>query len=194
MRRLALPVALTASMLFPFLAPEVAVAASAATAATVTADPPLANVQEVGPGQYSADTKTFQLTELDVSAGAISRKHGVAMTTGDLARPQSAPATRPELGVFGPGWQAEFAGGQINRKLESQNGTFVVTDLEEGTSTSYPLKSSVSFPDGGGVQTYEATDGSKITQTTKWDAVIGVMRTTTVESFTTDLGDRKSVM
>jgi YD repeat-containing protein len=188
LRRLALPVA-AAAMLIPFLAPEVSAATVTSKAsAAVLADPPLANVQEVGPGQYSVDTKTFQLTELDVSAGAVSRKHGVALTTGDLARPQSAPATRPELAVFGPGWQAEFAGGQINRKLESQNGTFVVTDLEEGTSTSYPLKSSVSFPDGGGVQTYEATDGSKITQTTKWDSLIGVMRTTTVETFTTDLG------
>ncbi|MGW0203079.1 hypothetical protein, partial [Nonomuraea sp. NPDC003201] len=146
MRRLALPVAVSA-MLLPFLAPEVSAAA--------LADPPPANVQEVGPGQYSSDTKTFKLTELDVSAGAISRKHGVALTAGDLARPQSAPATRPELGVFGPGWQAEFAGGEINRKLENQNGTIVVTELDEGTSTSYPLKSSVSFPDGGGIQTYE---------------------------------------
>ncbi|MEU4235078.1 phospholipase A2 [Nonomuraea sp. NPDC026600] len=187
MRRLALPVALTA-MLFPFLAPEVAVATSAGTSATVLADPPLADVQEIGPGQYSADTKTFQLAELDVSAGAISRKHGVALTGGDLARPQSAPATRPELGVFGPGWQAEFEGGQINRKLENQNGTFVVTELDEGTSTSYPLKSSVSTPDGGAITIYEAADGSKITETTKWDAVVGAMRTTTTETYKTVLG------
>ncbi|MEV4016922.1 phospholipase A2 [Nonomuraea angiospora] len=179
MRRLALPVAVSA-MLLPFLAPEVSAAA--------LADPPPANVQELGPGQYSSDTKTFRLTELDVSAGAISRKHGVALTAGDLARPQSAPATRPELGVFGPGWQAEFAGGEINRKLENQNGTIVVTELDEGTSTSFALKSSVSFPDGGGIQTYEAGDGSKITETTKWDAVIGAMRTTTTETFVTDLG------
>ncbi|MFD1538949.1 phospholipase A2 [Nonomuraea guangzhouensis] len=171
-------------MLFPFLAPEIAVA----TPATVLADPPPADVQEIGPGQYSADTKTFQLTELDVSAGAISRRHGVALTSGDLARPQSAPATRPELAVFGPGWQAEFEGGQINRKLENQNGTFVATELEEGTSTSYPLKSSVSTPDGGGINTYEATDGSKITETTKWDPVVSAMRTTTAETFKTDLG------
>ncbi|MEV0236012.1 phospholipase A2 [Nonomuraea sp. NPDC050786] len=179
MRRLALPVALGA-MLLPFLAPEVSAAA--------LADPPPAGVQEIGPGQYSSDTKTFRLTELDVSAGAISRKHGVAMTAGDLSRPQSAPATRPELGVFGPGWQAEFAGGEINRKLENQNGTIVVTELDEGTSTSYSLKSSVSFPDGGGIQTYEATDGSKITETTKWDAAVGAMRTTTIETFSTELG------
>jgi hypothetical protein len=123
-----------------------------------------------------------------VSAGAISRKHGVALTGGDLARPQSAPVTRPELGVFGPSWQAEFVGGAINRKLENQNGTLVVTELDEGTSTRFPLKSSVSFPDGGGIQTYEADDGSKITETTKWDAAVGAMRTTTTETFVTDLG------
>jgi hypothetical protein len=167
-------------MLLPFLAPEVSAAA--------LADPAPANVQEIGPGQYSSDTQTFKLTELDVSAGAISRKHGVALTGGDLARPQSAPVTRPELGVFGPSWQAEFVGGAINRKLENQNGTLVVTELDEGTSTRFPLKSSVSFPDGGGIQTYEADDGSKITETTKWDAAVGAMRTATTETFVTDLG------
>ncbi|MFG1964848.1 phospholipase A2 [Nonomuraea sp. NPDC049028] len=188
MRRLALPVAVTA-MLLPFLAPEVSAATVTSKASVaVLADPPPADVQEIGPGQYSADTKTFKLTELDVSAGAISRKHGVALAGGDLARPQSAPSTRPELGVFGPSWQAEFAGGEINRKLENQNGTLVVTELDEGTSTSYPLKSSVSTPDGGGIQTYEAADGSKITETTKWDAAVGAMRTTTTETYVTDLG------
>jgi YD repeat-containing protein len=176
-------------MLLPFLAPEVAAAARTSQASIAeVVEPPLSDVQEIGPGQYSADAKTFKLTELDVSAGAISRKHGVALTVGDLARPQSAPATRPELAVFGPSWQAEFAGGQINRKLENQNGTLVVTELDEGTSTSFPLKSSVSSPDGGGIQTYEAADGSKIVETTKWDAVVGAMRTTTVETFVTDLG------
>ncbi|SEF95434.1 phospholipase A2 [Nonomuraea solani] len=181
MRRLALPVAVTA-MLLPF------VAVATPVSATVLADPAPAEVQEIGPGQYSSDDKTFKLSELDVSAGAISRRHGVALAGGDLARPQSAPATRPELGVFGPGWQAEFVGGAINRKLENQNGTIVVSELDEGTSTSYALKSSVSFPDGGGIQTYQATDGSKITETTRWDAAIGAMRTTTAETYVTDLG------
>ncbi|MEV0381188.1 phospholipase A2 [Nonomuraea sp. NPDC050643] len=183
MRRLALPAAF-AAMLLPFLAPH--------ASATALDEPPLADVQEIGPGQYSAETKTFKLTELDVSAGAINRRHGVAMTGGDLARPQSAPATRPELGVFGPSWQAEFVGGQINRKLENQNGTLVVTELDEGTSTGYPLKSSVSFPDGGGVQTYESADGSKITETTKWDAAVGAMRTTTTETVVMDPGPQEA--
>ncbi|MEV0200253.1 phospholipase A2 [Nonomuraea sp. NPDC050691] len=183
MRRLPLAVAL-AAMLVPFLAPEVS--------ATALTDPPPADVQEIGPGQYSSDTKTFKLTELDVSAGAISRKHGVALTAGDLARPQSAPATRPELGVFGPSWQAEFAGGEINRKLENQNGTLVVTELEGGTAIRYPLKSSVSFPDGGGIQTYQADNGSKITETTKWDPVIGAMRTTTIETLVSDVGAQEA--
>ncbi|MEU8148804.1 phospholipase A2 [Nonomuraea sp. NPDC048901] len=192
MRRLALPVAVTA-MLIPFLAPEVSAATQTSTAsAALLADPPPADVQEIGPGQYSADNQTFKLTELDVSAGAISRKHGVALAGGDLARPQSAPATRPELGVFGPSWQAEFAGGQINRKLENQNGTLVVTELDDGTSTSYPLKSSVSTPDGGGIQIYQAANGSKITETTKWDAVVGAMRTTTIETLVSDVGAQEA--
>ncbi|MEU8364759.1 phospholipase A2 [Nonomuraea sp. NPDC048882] len=180
MRRLALPVAL-AAMLVPF-------SVSPSVAAAALDEPPLADVKEIGPGLYSADTKTFKLTELDVSAGSVSRKHGVALTGGDLARPQSAPATRPELGVFGPGWQAEFAGGAINRKLEVQNGLIVVTDLEEGTQTQYPLASDVSSPDGGSIRTYEAANGSTITQLTKWDANLGVMRTTTTETLKTDPG------
>ncbi|WP_433519109.1 hypothetical protein ACQP2T_28465 [Nonomuraea sp. CA-143628] len=60
----------------------------------------------IGPGQHSVNTQTFRLTELDASADTISRKHGVALTGGDLARPRSAPATRPELGVFKPNRQA----------------------------------------------------------------------------------------
>ncbi|WP_200824816.1 phospholipase A2 [Nonomuraea solani] len=159
---------------------------SAQASAEAVDEPPLAEIQELGPGQYATDNGTFKIAELDVSAGLISRKHGVAMGDGNLARPQSAPSTRPELGVFGPGWLAEFAGGQLNRRLEVQNGAIVITELDDGTSARYTLKSSVAFPDGGGIQTYETTDGAKLTETTRWDAAIGAMRTTTSETIAID--------
>jgi hypothetical protein len=62
LRRLAIPAAL-AAMLVPFLASSVS--------ATTLDEPPLAEVQEIGPGQYSSHTKTFPITELDVSEGLI---------------------------------------------------------------------------------------------------------------------------
>ncbi|MEU4230863.1 phospholipase A2 [Nonomuraea sp. NPDC026600] len=179
MRRLTITIA-AAMMMLPLLSPE--------ASATTTDEPAPAEVQEVGPGQYFADSNTFKISELDVSEGVIGRQHGVAAAAGDLARPQSAPATRPELAVFGPGWQAEFLGGAINRKLEVQSGAIVATELADGTAIRYTLKSSVSFPDGGGIQTYEDTTGSKITQTTKWDAVAGTMRTTMSEAVVVDPG------
>lgn len=179
MRRLTITVTV-AMMLLPLLSPE--------ASATTTDDPAPAAVQEVGPGQYFSDTNTFKISELDVSEGVIGRQHGVVAAAGDLARPQSAPATRPELAVFGPGWQAEFLGGAINRKLDVQNGAIVATELADGNSIRYTLKSSVSFPDGGGIQTYEDTTGSKITQTTKWDAAAGTMRTTMSEAVVVDPG------
>ncbi|GGQ34879.1 phospholipase A2 [Streptosporangium pseudovulgare] len=183
MRRLTFSTAM-AVILVSQLVPEV-------SAATV-AEPPPAEVQEVGPGQYSADTKTFKLTELDVSNGLIMRKHGVTVLDSGLAQPQSAPASRPEAGVFGPGWHAEFAGGQINRKLEAQNGAIVVTDLEEGVPTRYALKSSLSLPNGGGIQTYQSADGSKVTETTKWDAAAGALRTTMTETIPLDEATRQA--
>jgi hypothetical protein len=177
LRRLTTAVALSA-VLIPFLSSE--------ASAVAVAEPPPAEVQEVGPGQYFADSATFKIAESDVSFAAIGRRHGVAAANGDLARPQSAPATRPELAVFGPGWQGEFLGGAINRKLEVQSGAIVVTDLEEGGSTRYDLKSSVSLPGGGGINTYEDATGAKLTETTKWDATAGAMRTTMSEAIAVD--------
>jgi hypothetical protein len=179
LRRLTTAVALSA-VLIPFLSPD------ASASAAVTDEPPPAEVQEVGPGQYFSDSSTFKIAETDVSFAGIGRRHGVAAANGDLARPQSAPATRPELAVFGPGWQGEFLGGAINRKLEVQNGAVVVTNLEEGNSTRYDLKSSVSLPGGGGINTYEDATGAKLTETTKWDATAGAMRTTMSEAISVD--------
>ncbi|TMR96801.1 phospholipase A2 [Nonomuraea basaltis] len=185
MRRLTLAAAV-AAVLLPLLA------APAAAAETVE-EAPTVPVQEIGPGLYFPESNTYELHEVDVAAGAIGRRHDVTVVDSGLAKPETAPESRPELGVFGPGWQAEILGGTITRKLEVQSDAVVVTELDGGTSTRYALTSSVSFPSGGGVQKYEATDGSKITETTKWDASAGELRTTIVEtlktSTDTDEGD-----
>ncbi|MBT2231529.1 phospholipase A2 [Nonomuraea sp. NEAU-A123] len=179
MRRLTFTISI-AAVLLPLLSPV----ASAATANA--ADPDV--VQQVGPGLYFTDTDTFKISETDVPAGVIGRSHGVATGADDLARPQSALPSRPEMAVFGPGWKAEFLGGMIDRKLETQSGAIVVTELDEGNSTRYEFKSSVSFPDGGGVNRYESTDGSKIAETSRWDATAGVMRTSISETIAMDKG------
>ncbi|MFD0396067.1 hypothetical protein ACFQ3Z_44070 [Streptomyces nogalater] len=81
-----------------------------ATAATV--DPPLADgeIQQVGPGLYSTAEKSFELYETDVAEGLMGRTHTVTEGADGVARPESAPATRPDQGVFGPGWEAGFLG------------------------------------------------------------------------------------
>ncbi|GIH99870.1 phospholipase A2 [Planobispora takensis] len=186
MRRLASTAAIAVAFL-PLIFPT----ASASASARTTEDPDPVPVQQVGPGQYLSDTGVFKISETDVSAGLIGRKHGVIAVDGGLARPQSAPPARPDLSVFGPGWQAEFLGGTINRKLEVQSGAVLVTDLAEGESVRYELRSSVSFPGGGGVQRYEAPDGSKVTETTRWDSAAGAMRTSISETVATKLGDQQ---
>ncbi|WP_433518991.1 hypothetical protein ACQP2T_27835 [Nonomuraea sp. CA-143628] len=98
MRRLAIVTAVTAVIL-PLLTVLPGQAAVAATASD--------SDQPVGPGQYFADAKTFELNEIDASVGAIGRKHGVAAIDGSLAQPKAVPASRADLSVFGPGWQAE---------------------------------------------------------------------------------------
>ncbi|MEU7862674.1 phospholipase A2 [Nonomuraea sp. NPDC049141] len=179
MRRFTLATAV-AAVLLPLLA------ASPAAADTV-GDAPTVPVQGIGPGLYFPASHTYELHESDVAAGAIGRRHNVTVVDDGLAKPQTAPASRPELGVFGPGWQAEFLGGTIARKLEIQNGAVVVTELDGGTSTRYALTSSISFPSGGGIQKYEDPNGSKITETTKWDAAAGELHTTVVETIASNL-------
>ncbi|GAA3211252.1 phospholipase A2 [Nonomuraea helvata] len=184
MRRLTLT-ATIAAVLLPLLSPAASATTTVGTA-TAAEDPDA--VQQVGPGLYFSDTDTFTFDESDVPAGSIGRTHGVATGGGDLARPQSAPASRPEMAVFGPGWKAEFLGGMLDRKLDVQSGAIVVTELDEGTTTRYTLKSSISFPEGGGIQRYESGDGSKITETTRWDSAAGAMRTSISEAIAMDKG------
>ncbi|MEV4895113.1 RHS repeat domain-containing protein [Nonomuraea sp. NPDC055795] len=161
---------------------------SAALPVTAAMDPP-SQTQQIGPGKYAATTTTFAVTENDVFASAVGRTHGVVAVDNTLARPASAPASRTDLSVFGPGWQAEFLGGETSRKLEGQNGAILVTDLQSGDTIRYVFKSSVSFPAGGGVQTYEAANGSKVSEVTRWDATAGAMRTTIGENLVIDPGD-----
>ncbi|MEU6783077.1 phospholipase A2 [Nonomuraea angiospora] len=179
MRRLTVVTAVT-TVIFPLLA--VAPGLSAVAAAAADSDQP------VGPGQYFADAKTFEISEIDAASGAIGRKHGVAAVDGALAQPKAVPASRVDLSVFGPGWQAEFLGGMTGRKLETQSGAVLVTDLDSGQSVRYAFKSSATFPGGGGVERYQADDGSKLTQTTRWDSAAGAMRTTISETVATDFG------
>ncbi|MFE0845902.1 phospholipase A2 [Streptomyces rochei] len=180
MRKAALPVitALALSLLLP-----------QQPAAAETIEQPLAegSIQQVGPGLYFSETQSFEIAESDVSAGAIGRRHSVVTRDSGVAAPESAPSSRADMGVFGPGWQAEFLGGTLNRKLEQQAGAIVVTDLGADEAFRYDLTSSVAYPSGGGVNKYETNSGSKITETTKWDASAGAMVTSIVETLGVDL-------
>ncbi|MDX3458977.1 phospholipase A2 [Streptomyces sp. ME02-8801-2C] len=155
-------------------------------AAAATADPPLAegDLQQVGPGLYSAAERSFEIYETDVADGLMSRSHTVSGPAGGVATPQSAPASRPDMGVFGPGWEAEFLGGQLNRKLEQKADSVVVTDLEENVPLTYTLTSSVDFPSGGGVRRYASAAGDKLTDTTRFDEASGKLVSTIVETLT----------
>ncbi|MER7625229.1 phospholipase A2 [Streptomyces sp. NPDC126503] len=192
MRRIALP-AITALSL-ALLLPQHSVAAtttqqSNATTAEVPEQPTAeGTLSTIGPGQYSTADKTFQIAENDVAAALIGRRHTVAaQPDGGLARPESAPATRPEMGVFGPSWEAEFVGGQLNRKLEQQGDKVVVTDLGVDEKVTYVLQSSIDYPDGGSVKRYASADGSQITATSKWNDATGTVVTSIVEVLGIDL-------
>ncbi|MFF3406591.1 phospholipase A2 [Streptomyces sp. NPDC002742] len=164
-------------------APAGASPAAAPAAAAAVADPPPADgeIQQVGPGQYSTADNSFEIYETDVAEGLMSRSHTVTQT-GGVARPESAPASRPEMGVFGPGWEAEFVGGQLNRKLEETANSVVVSDLNSNVPITYALKSSIDYPSGGGVKKYATTEGDKLTETTKFDEATGTMVSTVVET------------
>lgn len=186
MRRSALPVfaALSLSLLLPQqTAGATPVDGPLAGAATVV-DPPLAEgeIQQVGPGVYSTADQSYEIYETDVAEGLMSRSHTVAADAGSVARPESAPASRPDMGVFGPGWEAEFVGGQLNRKLEEKANSVVVTDLVENVPITYTLTSSLDYPSGGGVKKYATTAGDKLSVTTKFDAATGAMVATAVET------------
>ncbi|MEU7837312.1 S8 family serine peptidase [Nonomuraea sp. NPDC049129] len=105
----------------------------------------------------------------------------MAAIDGSLAQPKAVPASRADLSVFGPGWQAEFLGGMTGRKLEVLSDAVQVTELDSGEKTRYALKSSVSFPDGGGVRRYEAEGGAKLTETTRWGGTPCVLSFTSAQ-------------
>lgn len=152
-----------------------------------------AGIQQIGPGQYFSDTRTFEVGQTDVSAGSIGRRHAVVAPDGGPAIPEPVPASRPELSVFGPGWEAEFLGGTINRKLETRklatgNDAVVVTDLTDGTSTTYELRGGVTLPGGGGVRRFEAAGGSRLVESTHWDAAAAVLRSAISETVAVNTG------
>ncbi|MFF7097955.1 phospholipase A2 [Streptomyces rubradiris] len=185
MRKTALPVmaALSMALLLPQQTAGAAVGEQP-QAAAATVEPPLAEgeIQQVGPGLYSTAEKSFELYETDVAEGLMGRTHTVTEGADGVARPESAPATRPDQGVFGPGWEAGFLGGQLNRKLEQKADSVVVTDLDAKASVSYALKSSVDYPSGGGVKKYETASGDKLTETTTYNEATGTLVTTAVET------------
>ncbi|CAL9555732.1 hypothetical protein SUDANB145_04516 [Streptomyces sp. enrichment culture] len=181
MRRTALPVVavLGLSLLLP---QQQAVAAEAI-------DQPLAEgtILDVGPGQYYSETQTFEVTESDVAGIVANRRHSVSAQADGVASPEDAPDTRTDMGVFGPSWEAEFVGGQLNRTLEQQGDTILVTDLGAEETLRYELTSSVDFPNGGGVKNYVTADGSQITETSRWNDATGTLETSIVEVVGVDL-------
>ncbi|MBN6057395.1 hypothetical protein JYK22_36055, partial [Nonomuraea sp. RK-328] len=139
MRRLTIVTAVT-TVLLPLVA---ALPGQTAVAAAAEGDQP------VGPGQYFSDAKTFEISEIDAAAGAIGCKHGVAAVDGALAQPKAVPASRVDLSVFGPGWQAEFLGGMTGRKLETQSGAVLVTGATIRAIDPAPLTGEVTIAPGG---------------------------------------------
>ncbi|MEV0198193.1 phospholipase A2 [Nonomuraea sp. NPDC050691] len=147
--------------------PAASAPVASVVAASVAADTvPPADVQSIGPGQYHADTDTFEIAESDVAEGQIGRRHSVTTVDGTASRPRPTPASRTDLSVFGPGWQAEFLGGTTGRALQVQDGSIIVTDLDSDSSTAYTLKTSIDLPGGAYIRKYEAEDGSKLTEST----------------------------
>jgi YD repeat-containing protein len=157
--------------------------------AAETVDQPLADgpVQDVGPGLYLSGTQSFEITESDVPGVLMNRRHSVRAQAGGVASPEDAPDTRTDMGVFGPSWEAEFVGGQLNRKLEQQGDSVLVTDLGVNETSRYALKSSVDYPSGGGVKKYATADGSQITETSRWNDTKGALETSIVEVIGVDL-------
>lgn len=154
-----------------------------------TVDQPLAEgtIQQVGPGLYLSETQSFEVSETDVPGALINRRHSVVAGSDSVASAKDAPDSRADMGVFGPSWEAEFVGGQLNRKLEQQGDAIVVTDLGVGESLRYELKSSIDYPSGGGVNQYATADGHRITETSKWDDANGTLKTSVVEVLGVDL-------
>ncbi|MFE5884562.1 phospholipase A2 [Streptomyces hydrogenans] len=160
---------------------------SASTASEVPGQPlALGEVQPVGPGLYLSASDTYQIYENDVDSGLMARSHTIVGQPQGLALAQDATAGRSDLAVFGPGWEAEFVGGQLNRTLTQGAGQITTTDLDTGEATPYELTGTFARPDGGSVSDYTAADGSTLVETVVWDDLAGEMTTTVVETLDLD--------
>ncbi|MFF0765729.1 phospholipase A2 [Streptomyces sp. NPDC003737] len=181
MRRIALPVAVALGL--TLLAPL------QPASATEVPDQPLAEgtIQPIGPGTYQSASDSFQINETDTSAGLVGRSHSVVGQLQGVSQAQDAPNDRSDLGVFGPSWDAEFLGGQLNRKVTYGSGSITTTDLDANESVRYNLTDSIDGVNGGSVNTYTSADGSKLVENITWDDLAGELKTTIVETLNIDL-------
>ncbi|MEU9291485.1 phospholipase A2 [Streptomyces sp. NPDC048275] len=189
MRRTALPtIAAALGLALLPLQPTSAAEVQSASAAEVPDQPwSEGTIEAIGPGTYESAGKSFSIPETDVSGGLMGRSHRVVAQLQGISQPQDAPTNRSDLGVFGPSWEAEFLGGELNRKLTQGSGSITTADLAGAAPTRYDLTDSVAGPNGGSVNTYTAADGSKLVETIKWDDLAGTLKTTVVETLNIDL-------
>lgn len=180
-RRIALPI--VAALGLTLLAPL-----HPASAAEVP-DQPLVDgtVQPIGPGTYLSASDSYQINETDTTAGLVGRTHEVVGQLQGVSKAQDAPNNRSDLAVFGPSWDAEFLGGQLNRKLTFGSGSITTTDLDAKESVRYDLTDSLAGVNGGSVNTYTAADGSKLIESIAWNDLAGELKTTIVETLNIDL-------
>ncbi|MFF1415240.1 phospholipase A2 [Streptomyces sp. NPDC058289] len=182
MRRSALPI--VAAMSMAMLLPQ----QFSASAEEVPSAPLAAGeIQNIGPGMYQSATDTYQVFENDVAVGLMGRTHTVAGQAQGISQAQDAPETRSDLGVFGPSWEAEFVGGQLNRKLVQDSGSITTTDLDSSASTRYDLTESMDGPGGGSINTYKSSDGSTLVENVSWDDLAGEMKSSITETLNIDL-------
>ncbi|MGC7096723.1 phospholipase A2 [Amycolatopsis lurida] len=94
----------------------------------------MSEVEKVGPGAYRLDDRQFQIQELETSAASIGRTHVVN------GNGETEHTDRKDLGVFGPGWRADFIGGLTGSALEeSPTGAITVSNDEaDGVRTYEP--------------------------------------------------------
>ncbi|GGW00559.1 hypothetical protein GCM10010230_28930 [Streptomyces narbonensis] len=178
MHRIAFPIVASASLSLALLLPQ----SASAAVADVPDQPSVAGeFRTLGPGLYTSTPSRYRIAENDVAVGLMSRSQTVTRQA-DSTQAQDAPAGRPDLGVFGPGWTAEFLGGRLNRSLTRGSGFLTTTDLGVSESVRYDLTNQLDRPDGGHLITYTAPDGSTITESAVWDDAAGVLRTTVTET------------
>ncbi|WP_424210604.1 phospholipase A2 [Streptomyces sp. BI20] len=140
-----------------------------------------------GLGQYSEADDTYRVMENDVALGLMGRVHSVTGRAQGPAQAQDAPAQRADLGVFGPSWEADFLGGQLQRSLSINGNTLTTTALDTGEKTVYSLTDTFDAPDGGTVTTYTSADGSKAVDSSVWNDATGEFTSTVVETTNVDL-------